>query len=101
MYVSRLARSLPRRSLKVNRKSNVGCSCLSIDLLDLVDQLESRVLSSQPDGELHDPETCLCCQLELVRLYELEEELEKRTRRILVDFHRTHRPAQGRELPRR
>jgi len=70
---------------------------LSAELVDL----ERRVHSSQPDSDVHDPDTCLCCGFERLRLFELEDEVMERARRILLNLDRTHRPAQGRELPRR
>jgi len=53
---------------------------------DLLDQLEQRILSSQPDSELHQSEDCPLCLLEELRVYELSRELEQRTRRILRRF---------------
>ena len=53
---------------------------LSIGLLD---QLEQRILSSQPDSDLHQSEDCSLCLLEELRVYGLSRELELKARRIL------------------
>ena len=68
--------------------------------LALVDQAERRILSSQPDSDLHSSEDCPLCLLQQLRVYELSQQLEQRTRQILFGYRWTRRLAQGRLLRR-
>ena len=55
---------------------------------ELVDQIEQRILSSQPDSQLHDSETCPLCSIETMASYGLDQAIVERTRRILVRLDR-------------
>jgi len=55
-------------------------------MFSVFDDVDARILSSVPEGPVHDPDDCPLCQLETLRLYDLTEQLQQKTRRILHRF---------------
>ncbi len=52
-------------------------------MFSIFDDVDARILSSLPEGPVHDPDQCPLCQLETLRLYDLTEQLQQKTRQIL------------------